>query len=58
MRHAGIPPVCSEVGIQVRQYLESKEIAIIDSDDVELRRYPLDQQQAALQYARKRLAIA
>ncbi|HEY9908134.1 MAG TPA: hypothetical protein V6D18_11100 [Thermosynechococcaceae cyanobacterium] len=51
MRHDGLPPVCSKVGIRVRQYLESKEIAIIDSDGVELRRYPLDQYQEALQYA-------
>lgn len=50
-RHAGVLPICFKAGIKVRGYLQAEEIAVIDSDGVELRRYPVAQRQAALQYA-------
>ena len=51
MYHYRIPSPCFEADIQVRGYLQNEDAVILDSDGVELRRYPSAQTQEALQYA-------
>jgi len=48
-RFDGLPNVCSEAGISVRFYFDSKIFAVVDSDNVELRQFA--NQDDAIEYA-------
>ncbi len=47
--YGGLPNVCSEAGISVRFYSDSKIYAVVDSDNVELRQF--NDQDEAIEYA-------